>query len=227
MQKGLGPATFEKLWASLKLYENPLEAALEGRETPARGKEGWLELLETLNQVVKMGPGSVPDLISTVMDYNYNYHLKQNYPDQYEERLQGIERLAVYAERFDSLNLFLESLALEESVFSDTTQGTGYASEQLTLSTIHSAKGKEWDAVFIIGMNQGHFPSAMAASKELSEERRLFYVAITRARRYLCMTTYLDDYRSYGATSEGPSVFLRELPPEHYRLLDLSDGYRY
>ncbi len=227
MQQGLGPATFDKLWDKLKYHSDPLAAVLEGREIPARGKEGWYSLVNTLDTVVKMGREKVPDLISSVMDNNYDHILKQNYPDQYEDRLRGIERLAIYAERFETLDLFLESLALEESVFADTTTADNRNEGQLTLSTIHSAKGKEWDAVFIIGMNQGHFPAVQADYRELSEERRLFYVAATRARRYLCMTTYLEDYRSYGATSEGPSIFLRELPPECYRLLDLDDGYRY
>ncbi len=227
MQQGLGPATFDKLWDKLRLHGDPLSAALEGKETPVRGKEGWYTLVNTLDTVVKMGREAVPDLITSVMDNNYDYILKQNYPDQYEERLRGIERLAIYAERFESLDLFLESLALEESVFADTATADQKYEGQLTLSTIHSAKGKEWDAVFIIGMNQGHFPAVQADARELGEERRLFYVAATRARRYLCMTTYLEDYRSYGATSEGPSIFLRELPPECYRLLDLDDGYRY
>ena len=131
----------------------------------------------------------------------------------------------IYAERFNSLPQFLESLALEESVFSDTEAMEKPEDGQLTLSTIHSAKGKEWDAVFIIGMNQGHFPSQRADSNNLDEERRLFYVAATRAKRYLYLITYREDFRSYGAVSEGPSQFLRELPPECYRLINYDSGY--
>ena len=226
LQKGLGPATFEKLWDKLKLCPDPLQAVLQKDKVPARGKEGWQSLVSTLDALVKMGPEKVPDLLYSALENNYHSILIENYPDQHQERLQGIERLAVYAQRFQSLDLFLQSLALEESVFADPA-AAALSTGQLTLSTIHSAKGKEWDCVFIIGMNQGHFPGAPAGTKELSEERRLFYVAVTRARRYLCMTTYLEDYRSYGAASQGPSQFLRELPPQCYRLLDLSDGYTY
>ncbi len=223
MQQGLGPASFDKLWAKLKEQPDPLGAALSGNYQPTRGRAGWESLVDTLKHVHNLGPYHVPELITAVMDYNYNYILKQKYPDQYDERLGGLERLAIYAERFESLSLFLESLVLEESVFADPESES--AAGLLTLSTIHSAKGKEWEVVFIIGMNQGHFPSHRFDDSNLSEERRLFYVAATRARRYLMMSTYREDYRNYGAVSEGPSLFLRELPPDCYRLVDYDSGF--
>ncbi len=220
LQQGLGPATFDKLWAKLKKFDNPLEAALQAKETPPRGKEGWQALCQTLNLLYNGDHSYVPGLISSILSNNYDRILKQNYPDQYEERFSGIERLAIYAERFESMGSFIESLALEESVFADTSSTKSGPLEQLTLSTIHSAKGKEWDSVFIIGMNQGQFPSSRVGPGDLDEERRLFYVASTRARHYLFLTTYREDYRNYGATSEGPSQFLRELPSECYELAD-------
>ncbi len=225
LQQGLGQASFNSLWSKLKQYESPLKAALEGREAPSRGKTGWEALIHTLDGVYKMGHEHVPQLLAAVMDENYNCILNQNYPDQYDDRLRGIERLMIYAERFDSLASFLESLVLEESVFADANSIIDPSGGQLTLSTIHSAKGKEWEAVFIIGMNQGHFPGQRVDSSSLAEERRLFYVAVTRARRYLYLLTYREDYRNYGAISEGPSLFLRELPPECYQLCNLDDGF--
>lgn len=225
LQQGLGPASFDKLWVKLKGHPDPLIAVLEGKEVPERGKTGWELFVRTLDAVYKNRSEPVPDLIALIVDENYDNILRQNYPDQYEERMRGIERLMIYAERFDSLNTFLESLALEESVFADASAGPNQSDGQLTLSTIHSAKGKEWDAVFIIGMNQGHFPSQRAESSSLDEERRLFYVAATRARRYLYLVTYREDYRNYGAVSEGPSLFLRELPVECYQLVDYDSGF--
>ena len=225
LQKGVGQASFDKMWSSLKGYENPLEAFVAGRETPSRGKEGWEALRGTLELLYKSKEEAVPNLIGAVLDANYDDHLRQNYPDQYEDRFRGIERLAIYAERFENLPAFLESLALEESVFADTSAAGSHVDDQLTLSTIHSAKGKEWDSVFIIGMNQGQFPSQRVGEASLDEERRLFYVAATRARRYLFLSTYIEDYRNYGAVSEGPSQFLRELPPECYQLVDFDSAF--
>lgn len=225
LQQGLGPATFDRLWSELKEESDPLREALEAKKTPSRGKEGWNALCRTLALVHDMAAETVPSLIAVIMEENYEGILHKNYPDQYEERLAGIERLSDYAGRFDSLASFLESLALEESVFADTASPPDQQGGRLTLSTIHSAKGKEWDAVFIIGMNQGLFPSRRSDQSNLDEERRLFYVAATRARRYLYLTTYRDEYRSYGAVSEGPSQFLMELPRECYRLVNLTDCY--
>ncbi|MDW7739867.1 MAG: ATP-dependent helicase [Bacillota bacterium] len=225
LQQGIGPAGFEKLWLNLKDYSNPLEAALSGKESPSRGKNGWTQLCETLAKINEHKDGKVADLINGILEDNYDQLLKQNYPDQYEERLSGLERLAIYSERFETVEKFLESLTLEESVFADPDAYNDTYGGQLTLSTIHSAKGKEWDAVFIIGLNQGHFPGRHINNHDLDEERRLFYVAATRARRYLYMTTYWEDYRSYGATSEGPSLFLKELAPECYQLADYANEY--
>ncbi len=225
LQQGLGQATFDKLWSKLKQHPDPLAAALAEKASPSRGKSGWEALLRTLDAVYKNRADQVPHLIASVLDMNYDFILKQNYPDQYDDRLRGIERLMIYAERFETLDSFLESLALEESVFADTAGGNSAQDGQLTLSTIHSAKGKEWEAVFIIGMNQGHFPSQRSTNEELDEERRLFYVASTRARRYLYLTTYREDYRSYGAVSEGPSLFLREIPTECYQLVNYDSGF--
>ncbi|HED24600.1 MAG TPA: ATP-dependent helicase, partial [Firmicutes bacterium] len=206
LQKGFGNATFEKLWSGLKGQGSPLDAAIAGEIRPARGKKGWEELRSTLAEVAERKNEPVSSLIDLILENNYDEILRQNYPDQYEERLRGIERLAIYAEQFDSLDSFLESLVLEESVFADTASAPETFGGKLTLSTIHSAKGKEWDAVFIIGMNQGHFPSQRTAGSNLDEERRLFYVAATRARNYLYMSTYREDYRQYGSVSEGPSL---------------------
>jgi DNA helicase-2/ATP-dependent DNA helicase PcrA len=87
--------------------------------------------------------------------------------------------------------------------------------EYLTLSTIHSAKGLEWDAVFIIWAAEGRFPSAYSQERpeELEEERRLMYVAATRARHYLYITYPTVSYNRYlGTTFNTVSRFVRDLP---------------
>ncbi|NLA12466.1 MAG: ATP-dependent helicase, partial [Firmicutes bacterium] len=155
-------------------------------------------------------------LITLIMEAGYEQILYKRYPDQYEERLRGIERLAENASRYESLGAFLESLALEESLFSGADESPG---DYLTLSTVHSAKGKEWEAVFVIGLNEGSFPSHRVIDEEMPEERRLFYVAVTRARSHLCLSTYWQDYRSWGPAAGAPSLFLKELPRECFEAL--------
>lgn len=223
LQPGLGQATCNRLWSDLQGSGAPLAAALSGRVTPARGKEGWRSLCRTLEalQARLVSGGSengdgrcVAGLIPLIMESGYEQILHKNYPDQYEERLRGIERLADNASRYESLGAFLESLALEESLFSGA--GDEPSGDHLTLSTVHSAKGKEWEAVFVIGLNEGSFPSHRVPDEEMPEERRLFYVAVTRARRYLYLSTYWQDYRSWGAAAGAPSLFLKELPRERF-----------
>lgn len=222
---GLGQATFERLWNELKESDDPLSAAISGQCSPARGKEGWESLCRTLADLrahaaaagVSEGGDnkeSVAGLIKLIMNCSYDGILRKSYPDQYDERLRGIERLAENAAHYASLGAFLESLALDESLFNGGAALEDAGGDSLTLSTVHSAKGKEWEAVFVIGLNDGVFPSYRAEYEDLDEERRLFYVAVTRAKRYLCLSTYWENNRSYGLQSGGPSLFLKELPQE-------------
>jgi len=229
LQPGLGPATFDRLWSDLKESADPLNAAISGRLSPARGKEGWELLCRALAELRSHAAAggsedgknekSVRELVTLVMDCNYERILRKNYPDQYDERKRGIERLADNAARYNSLGAFLESLALDESLFTDAAASGQVSGDHLTLSTVHSAKGKEWEAVFVIGLNEGSFPSHRAEDQDLPEERRLFYVAVTRARRYLYLSTYWEDYRSWGPVTGAPSLFLKELPRECFEAI--------
>ncbi len=222
LQPGLGQVTFNRLWDDLGGSGDPLGDATSGRISPARGKEGWDSLCRTLaglrsHAAAGKGGGDkegVTGLISLIMERGYDGILQRNYPDQYEERARGIERLADSAARYSSLGPFLESLALDESLFTGATDAGQGGEGHLTLSTIHSAKGREWEAVFVIGLNEGTFPSYRSENEDLSEERRLFYVAVTRARRYLFLSTYWEDNRSWGPVAGAPSLFLKELPRE-------------
>jgi DNA helicase II / ATP-dependent DNA helicase PcrA len=226
LQPGIGDSSFDRLWLQLKERGNPLEAALAGDLAPPRGKEGWQSLCRML-QAARAVEGSVPQMIDSIVTAGYTQTLAKNYPDQYEERLRGIQELARYAIRFNSLPAFLESLALEESLFAGATADAlpETNGDHLVLSTIHSAKGKEWEAVFVIALNDGHFPRR-DDTRNLPEERRLFYVAATRARRFLYLTTYRDEYRAWAAPTGRPSQFLTELSPEYYEA-ELADVYDY
>jgi DNA helicase-2/ATP-dependent DNA helicase PcrA len=231
LQPGLGQATFNRLWSDLQGSGDPLEAALSGRVGPARGKEGWGLLCRTL-EVIRdrlFAPGGdnkkgddLAGLITLIMKHNYEQILYKNYPDQFEERLRGIEHLAGNAARYSSLGAFLESLALDESLFTGG-DSAGAGSDFLTLSTVHSAKGKEWEAVFVIGLNEGSFPSRRVIDEELPEERRLFYVAVTRARRHLYLSTYWEDYRDWGPVTGAPSLFLKELPRDCFEAVQAGE----
>ncbi|MEO1088695.1 MAG: 3'-5' exonuclease [Acidobacteriota bacterium] len=102
-------------------------------------------------------------------------------------RAQDFEVLQIVADRYQELERFLADLAIEPPDFSRGRPTDDDEDEALTISTVHSAKGLEWHTVFVLNMNTGRFPGYQALNEEddLDEERRLFYVAVTRARRRL------------------------------------------
>ncbi len=137
------------------------------------------------------------------------------------ERLQNIDELVNYASQFSDLPAE-EALVLmldEVMLMSGTEQSRGKKDEKVDMNsvsfmTIHSAKGLEFTAVFIVGLEDGIFPSARVETKELEEERRLMYVAITRAKEELYLS-YCSMRRIYGQmTFSMPSQFISEIPKD-------------
>ncbi|MGP1282767.1 MAG: ATP-dependent helicase [Parasphingopyxis sp.] len=128
-------------------------------------------------------------------------------------RLENLTELTRAMEEFDTLGSFLEHVSLVMDNDADRD------SEKVTIMTIHAAKGLEFDTVFLAGWEDGVFPSQRSldegGNKSLEEERRLAYVAITRARR-LCHIVHAANRRIYGQwTSSIPSRFIGELPEDH------------
>ena len=138
--------------------------------------------------------------------------------DDYPKRLKDLEHLLNITARYQELQTFLNDLTLEPpSSLADVVTPT---QDYLTLSTVHSAKGLEWDAVFIIWAAEGRFPAfySQEGDEEMEEERRLMYVAATRARNYLAVIFPSIGYsRQFGMTVNSPSRFIAEIP---YTLLE-------
>src|SRR6185503_21061631 len=136
--------------------------------------------------------------------------LKEQY-DDYPKRLKDLDHLQTIAERYESLDSFLSDLTLEPPEASVVgVEAADRDDERLVLSTIHSAKGLEWHAVFIIWALDGKFPSlySFTADEDLEEERRLFYVAITRAKQNLYLTCPVNVFdRMSGMVLSKPSRF--------------------
>ena len=154
----------------------------------------------------------------------YKPILKARY-DDHPRRTRDLEHLQAIAKRYKSSSELLADVALDPS---DAAQrdarerGTGH----VTLSTVHSAKGLEWDAVFLIWMTDGWFPSTRSYDEfeDLEEERRLLYVAATRARRHLYFVHPLNAYRgAEGDTTPTVSRFLEPLPDDVLPRASLSD----
>lgn len=146
--------------------------------------------------------------------YYYRPVMKAKY-DDYSKREKDIEVFAEIAGRYRSLNSFLADMALDPPTESVSGLEPGEEDEKLVLSTIHSAKGLEWDTVFVMTALDGRFPSFRAAENldDMEEERRLMYVATTRAKNRLLISYPIDLYdRESGMTLTKPSRFIADIP---------------
>jgi DNA helicase-2/ATP-dependent DNA helicase PcrA len=154
------------------------------------------------------------DLVRTILEESgYTTVLQAEKSVEAAGRLENLSELARAMEEYDTLGAFLEHVSL---VMDNDSAADG---EKVTIMTIHAAKGLEFDQVYLAGWEEGVFPSQRALDegglKSLEEERRLAYVAITRARR-LCTILHAANRRIYGQwTSSIPSRFIAELPAEH------------
>ncbi|MGD8385919.1 MAG: UvrD-helicase domain-containing protein [Desulfobacteraceae bacterium] len=217
--KGIGPGKSQAISSWLK--ENGHEPRHIG-EWPGAGKRA--SGLKTLASVLERisGPEQSPrEAIETLLSY-YEPILKERF-DDFPKRQNDLNQLPHMASRYRSLRSFLDDLTLEPPTSTADLSSTP-PSDYLTLSTVHSAKGLEWPTVIIIWVMEGYFPSARAYGSEddLEEERRLLYVASTRARDDLLLCypgmesrpVRYGDGGVEGFRRGGLSAFVRELPEE-------------
>ena len=180
-----------------------------------------LHLLVRLFEEISKPGLSVSQQVRAVRDY-YKPILSAKY-DDYPKRLRELEYLQDWTLKYDRLTEFLADVALEPPNTNVPENHADLPSDHLVLSTIHSAKGLEWRAVFLLSAVEGRLPPSQAYADEevLEEERRLVYVAVTRAKEhlYLCCPQRIYDRRT-GFRSTPLSLFLRQLPAG----LSLHDG---
>ena len=178
----IGPRTAEKILAELKAADDPV-AALAGYPAPPAWRQGLADLARIMKALEN--PALSPIDQFEILGEYYQPIFERIYYDDYPKRSRDIDQLKTIIAGYDSLAGFVEDTALEppESTTADDGQ------EKLVLSTVHSAKGLEWDTVFIISLAEGKFPVSQALpGEQWEEERRLLYVAATRAKRHLIMT---------------------------------------
>ena len=171
--------------------------------------------------------------ISLILEHGYESYLQENYENA-ETRAEDIRGLSMYAQRYDSTETFLSELALLSTerfkeptplVGEDVISG-GEDDELLTLTSVHQAKGLEWKAVFIIWAAEGKFPSPRSLREIDSEEeeRRLWYVALTRAKDELYITypLLMTDFNRQTVLQK-PSRFVTECPPALFEIWNLEE----
>ncbi|HPA16609.1 MAG TPA: UvrD-helicase domain-containing protein [Verrucomicrobiae bacterium] len=210
LMPGVGDRSAEKLWQRVRgQSEWPEDIA------PAKAVKDWRQLRQLIAQLRAQPGPSVPDAISWILDACYRDMLNLKY-DNHQQRIDDIQQLQEFSRRFDSVPDLLAQLSLMTGL--DASYGGADDGDVLRLSTVHQAKGLEWEAAFVIMLCDGAFPLGRLIDDEaqLEEERRLFYVAVTRAKKRLYLTFPQMRFgrgAAGGDLFQRPSRFLTELPP--------------
>lgn len=182
---------------------------------PAKSKKMWTQLAHTLDEIAPGGePNSPSEMITSVVEAIYDDYAKVNFPN-YQLRREDLDQLAAFARQFNDVHEFLSQLALISNVDAEAAPVQANEKEAVNLSSVHQAKGLEFHTVFVIWLTDGMFPSSRSLDTRdaLEEERRLFYVAITRARDELYLTyPHMRLGGGYGDVFQRPSRFLQEIP---------------
>ncbi len=225
---GCGPGTSEKLW--LKWLRDPVSGNPEppakwseiliGYPIPKKAAKHWQQFCYTLDELSPGGVFASPsEMIFSVLEGVYDDYLKESF-ENYEARRADIEQLIQYGGSFEDVLEFLSQLSLMSTTDGEPTGDKAELDDdKVTLSSIHQAKGLEWKAVFLIWLVDGQFPNGriLEADDEAAfeEERRLFYVALTRAKDELYLTYPMLNPKSYtGDILCRPSRFLDDFPKE-------------
>ncbi|MCI5129264.1 MAG: ATP-dependent helicase [Candidatus Electrothrix sp. AUS3] len=209
----IGPKTAQKILDTILAEDQPINALGEYAGTSkAKWKEALLRLTKVMTAMTAMDRLNLTplDVFDLMMEY-YEPLFERMYPDDYPKRRRDLEQLKALISEYRDLQSFVDDTALEPPEAS--TRAGETASEKIILSTIHSAKGLEWDVVFVIGLAEGRFPHQKTVQGEQwEEERRLLYVATTRAKKQLFLTyprTIMTPDRKFLAVVM--SSFLREI----------------
>ena len=182
----IGPKTAENITGEVVDNKKGIEFLKEHRHNKKKYESGIKELY-TILQVLINKKIPLEDKVKSLLDY-YIPVLKIKY-DDYNKRFNDLDSLSKIIGRYDDLEKFLVDITLDPAELSqtDTEASEKDREERLILSTIHSAKGLEWNSVFVIFLVDGFLPSAysLESEEQVEEERRLLYVATTRAKENL------------------------------------------
>lgn len=225
LQEGIGPGIAGKIIEQvLNCHSGASNPGLDpggrsdsiqnGYETiniPARAQHGFEETKQILSKLLNLDPNDPAELVRSIISSSYQDYLEAEYPNA-KDRLDDLEQFALFAENSKSLTSFLSEVTLVGDIGVERGRAGVKDDERIILSTIHQAKGLEWHTVFVIRLVEESFPNPRALREDggEEEERRLFYVASTRAKRQLVLTYPLTS----GVDSlmfHEPSRFLKEV----------------
>ncbi|MBP9747421.1 ATP-dependent helicase [Patescibacteria group bacterium] len=217
-----GAAQFARSVASCATFTEGLRS---GYAWKGKARDGWKEFERMVQDIglEELWPGT---LLRRFASSFYKRYLEQEYPN-WRERLEDLEQLALFAESYEDVSLFLGDIALYDGLVATRgDRGELDTRPRVVLSTIHQAKGLEWSTVFVMHLADQSFPSRRALQEKdgMEEERRLFYVAVTRARRELFLTYPLT--LGYDTLQfQQPSTFIEELSPRYFDRVELREAF--
>jgi len=216
---GVAVKTAEKLWDQLssapESERRDFGTWLGQCRIGQKPAKAWQQLCYTLDEIAPARQPAPPsEMIRIILEAMYDDYLQAKYAN-HEQRRDDLTTLESYARTFENPVDFLSQLSLMATGETEGVRATGNETEKITLSTIHQAKGLEWRVVFVIWLTDGMFPSSRSfqSTETIEEERRLFYVAATRAQDHLYLT--YPYYWSNAAPEnrlQRPSRFLKEIP---------------
>ena len=224
----VGKKTAEKLWQKLgnRFPSHELLDLMRVREgLPKGARDMWQGVEDTITSLVKDERIDQPsDVLFRFAETFYDTYALQTF-ENYDRRMEDVAELVRFAGQYESCESFLSEMALLTNLDDDLEEKSAQQPDRVRLSTVHQAKGLEWKVVFILWVTDGMFPSARSiqdAGGE-AEERRLFYVATTRAKDelYFCAPE-MRRARDGGVQFHTPSRFLSELPPSLMQQVQLS-----
>ncbi|MGC8544996.1 MAG: ATP-dependent helicase [Athalassotoga sp.] len=210
---GIGKKSVEKVVSDEEFKKDPIDFV----KHISRFGDKYEKIEEIFK---KVSPDDKPnDVLNHVFENFYSDYIAFTFEDRIERQMD-IKRVIEIAGRYNDINDFLTDLAITEQIDIDRKERD--KEESVTLTTIHRAKGLEWDVVFIISVNPGDFPSSFAITEgKIDEEERVFYVAITRAKKYLFICRQMSGSRTpyYGNRIEingNKHDFVEKIPPALY-----------
>ena len=220
--RGVGNAAVNNILPVLKGNFNP-----DIKLLPSNKMTSLSPLLKVLSkEQYQIATKKPAEIVEEIIRY-YRPILKDKY-DDFNKREKDLDHFQYLATQYSNLEDFISDMALEPPESSvEGMYKNNIDDEALTISTIHSAKGLEWDSVFIIGAVDGRFPSAYSfnSEEEMDEELRLMYVATTRAKNNLYITYPVDMYDySMNMVLSKPSRFLDHIPDDILEMWDITEG---
>lgn len=212
---GVGPAAAQKFWEHIQNFSGLAELCESKISVTQKAAQSFFEILNIFKKLLGIQEKFISSAIGIILQSGYKRHIEASFENA-RDRIEDIEQLANFSLAYKNLDDFLSEVSLSEAFRgkNEVEQQENDDKENLILTTIHQAKGLEWKVVFVLGLIDGQFPhyKNFERPEELEEERRLFYVALTRAQDELYLT-YPIISASYltGRGINRPSLFLKEI----------------